>query len=373
MLGLTVEIKGDTKGLNSALNEGKGDVAGFGASIGGTALKVLPLAAAAAGAALALKGMADAAAEDQAQAAKLDAAIVAATGSTADHTAEVDAAIAAGQELAFTDSATRDALQSLVTSTGDLTAATALMSTAQDVARFAGVDLATAADAVAKANEGQDGALRKLLPGLEQGATATETLGNAQQLAAGQAAAYSKTTAAGMEKAGDAVGELGETVGAALLPALDAILPALIPVIKSLGTLVTAILPLLIPLIKLLGAALGIVAGVLSGVVGWLVKLVNALKSAIEWVGNLLSKIGPLRDIGNIIGGIIGGTSTTAAASVGARGARGAPRSGGGGASGVVINITATGDSLATEAAVLRALRRSSRINAGAVPGWAAT
>ena len=350
MLGLTVEIRGDTKDLDAALGKSKGGVAGFGGDMAGTALKILPVAAAAAGAAIALKSMADGAAEDAAQAAKLQAAI------------------AAGQELAFTDTQTRDALQSLVTTTGDLTEAQTLLATAQDVARFAGVDLATAADAVAKANEGQDGALRKLLPGLEQGATSTDTLANAQRLAAGQAEAYSKTTAAGMAKAEDAVGELGETVGAARLPALDAILPAFIPVIKTLGQLVTTILPLIIPLLKLVGVALGIVSKALTVVVEWLIKLVDWLKKGMDWLGDLLSKIGPLKDLGNLVGGIVGGLGASAASvSPTTRGAR---AGGGGGTGGVVINITATGDSLATEQAVLRALRRTTRLNAGAVPAW---
>jgi len=369
VLGLVVEIRGDTKDLDSALGKSKGGIAGFGGDMAGTALKILPVAAAAAGAAIALKGMAEGAAEDAAQAAKLDAAISAATGSTEDHTAAVDAAIAAGQQLAFTDTETRDAIQSLVTSTGDLDAATQQLALAQDVARFAGVDLATAADAVAKANAGQDGALRKMLPGLEQGATATETLANAQTIAAGQAAAYSKTTAAGMAKAEDAIGELGEEIGAALLPALDAILPPIIEVVKILGSLIKAVMPILVPFITLLGKELGLVAKIIAGLVGWLVKLVDWLKDVFRMIGEVLGKIGPLRDLGNLVGGIVGGLSTEAAAGGGAttRGAR-AGSSGGGG--GVVINITATGDSLATEQAVLRALRRSSRLNAGAVPSW---
>lgn len=369
VLGLTVEIRGDPKGLDSALGKSESSVGGFGASIGGSALKVAAFAGVAATAAVAVAGMTEAAVEDQAQQVKLAAAIAAATGSTADHTAEVEAAIAAGQELAFTDSETRDAIQSLVTSTGDLSSATALLSTAQDVARFAGVDLATAADAVAKANEGQDGALRKMLPGLEAGATATDTLANAQKLAAGQAAAYGSTTAASQAKAADAIAELGETIGSALLPALDAILPALTPMIKSLGTLVSAILPLLIPLLKLLGVVLGAVATALTTVVGWLVQLVTWLKQGIQFVGDLLGKLGPLRDLGNIVGGIVGGGSRSAA--VAASGAlRGVtPQSSGSSGGGVTINITATGDSLATEAAVTRALRRSTRLNAGA-PSW---
>ena len=59
--------------------------------------------------------------------------------------------------------------KSLVTATGDVTRRPSSSTGAQDIARFAGVDLATAADAVAKAEAGQDGALRKLMPGTREG------------------------------------------------------------------------------------------------------------------------------------------------------------------------------------------------------------
>src|SRR4249920_1583601 len=97
VLGLSIEIRGDTKNLDGALKDGEKSVGGFGASIGGSALKVAALAGGVAVAGAALMEMAKGAAEDQAQQVKLAAAIDAATGSTADHTAEVDAAIAAGQ------------------------------------------------------------------------------------------------------------------------------------------------------------------------------------------------------------------------------------------------------------------------------------
>jgi hypothetical protein len=369
-LGLTVPIKGDASDLDKTLKKASGGVLGFGGDMAGMATKILPVAAAAGVAAVALSEMTNAAAEDQAQQAKLTAAIAAATGSTADYTAEVDAAIAAGQDRAFTDDQTRDALMSLVTATGDVTTATGLLSTAQDIARFAGVDLATAADAVAKAQAGQDTQLARMLPGLEKGATATDTLANAQALAAGQAEAFGNSTAGAQAKAGDAMSELGETIGSALLPALDAILPAITPMIRSLGELVSAILPLIIPLLKLLGAALGIVAQAITIVVRWLTQLVDWLRKGIDLVASLLSKIGPLRDLGNLVGGIVGGLSSSAVAA--GPQLRGATPQSSGGTGSVVINITATGDSLATEQAVARALRRVARLNAGG-PSWASS
>ena len=262
-LALVVSIVGDARKLQSALGEADGAVQGFGKSMDLVGLaKAGILAGGVATVASALTSMAMAAGSDKRESEALALAIKNATGSTEDYTAATDAAIAAGQEKAFTDSQTRDALATLVTATGDVTAATTLLTTAQDVARFANVDLATAADAVAKAQAGQDTALTRMLPGLEKGATAQDTLANASRLAAGQADLFAKSTDGATARAADAFGELGETVGAALLPILEELVQALIPIIQALGKLVSAILPVLIPLVKLLAGALGLVANV---------------------------------------------------------------------------------------------------------------
>lgn len=323
-LGLTVEIKGDTTNLDKALDASKEKVGGFSGGLGKGALAIAGVATAGVGAALAIKGMADAAAADAAEQAKLEGVIRATGAATAESTAQVDAAIAAGQERAFTDSETRAGLESLVTATGDVGEATALLTQAQDIARFAGVDLATASDAVAKATAGQDGALRKLVPGLEKGATAQETIGNASKIAAGQADLYANSAAGMGAKASDAFGEITETIGAAFLPILKEVLPALLPILKALGTLITALLPLLIPLVKLLAGALGIVADILTTVVGWLVKLVTWIGRAMGPIGDFLEAINPFSNIHLPELPFVGGN---AAGATGARSGRAAPAS----------------------------------------------
>jgi len=361
-LGVRVEIKGDAKQLSSELGGASDDVKGFGLNIGGSALKMAGFATAVGGAALVIADLTSAAAEDQAEQDRLTQAIIAAGAATGDYTKQVDDAISAGQDRAFTDTQTRDALQSLVTATGDVTTATAELSTAQDIARFAGVDLATAADAVAKAHAGQDGALRKLMPGLAKGKDATETLANASRLAAGQADKYANSAQGMQARATDAFSEIGETIGSAFLPMLQEILPSLLPVIKQLGVLVQAILPVIIPLLKLLGSALGIVARALSTVVGWLTRLIGWLNSAIGAVGRFLDSINPLKGIslpslpflGRSSGGGGGGA-------LGSR-ARGVPFAGGGSSGGgVVINIH--GDPDVIRSTVIDTLRAYDRRN----------
>lgn len=368
-LALVVDIVGDASKLQSSLKGASGDVGGFGSALGGSATKIAAIAGVAGIAAVAIAGMTSAAAADRDEQNKLNAAIAAATGSTADYTTEVDAAIAAGQERAFTDSETRDALTSLVTATGDVSTATGLLAQTQDIARLANVDLATAADAVAKAQEGQAGPLAKLIPGIDKAGTATDTLAAATKLAAGQADLYATSQAGMSAKVGDSLGELSETIGAVFLPILDAIIPALLPILKAFGELVKALLPALIPLVKLLGAALGIAAGVLSTVVGWLVKLVDWIGKAIGLVGDFLAKLNPLAGIKlpslPFLSSSTGSAGGPAATGRGV--SRAAPASGS-----PTVNVYTTGDSIDAELAVVRALRRTTRINGGVVPavGW---
>jgi hypothetical protein len=347
-VSLIVSIVGDTKQLGKALDAAGVDVKGFGTDTLATAAKVSVVAGAALAAGAAIYGMTKAAADDRAEQQKLAAAIDAAGAATADSTAQVDAAIAAGQDRAFTDSETRDGLQSLVTATKDVGKATELLTQAQDLARFAGVDLATASDAVAKAYAGQDAKLVKLVPGMTKGATAMETLGNASALAAGQADIYAKS-AEGMEaRAGDSFSELSETIGEVFLPVLDAILPIVIQIIKLFGQLVKAVLPLLIPILKVLGAALTVVSSVLSVIVGWLIKLINWLTTAIGKIGDFLSAINPFKGISLPS---LPFTASASEASVSGLQAR-SPT---GGSSGVNIHIY--GDPAVIEARVTKALR----------------
>jgi len=353
-VALVVSILGDTKGLEKALNSAGGETKDFGSSALGAAAKVSVVAGAALAAGAAMYGMAKAAAADKAEQAKLEQAITAAGAATAQSTQQVEDAIAAGQAKAFSDSETRAGLQSLVTATKDVGVATDLLTQAQDLARFAGVDLETASDAVAKAYAGQDGALRKLVPGLEKGATASDTLANATKMAAGQADIYANS-AEGMEaKAGDAFGELTETIGEVFLPVLDAVLPIVIQLIQLFGQLVKAVLPLLVPILKLIGKYLGFLANILSTVVGWLIKFIEWVTKGISMIGDFLAKINPFKDIS------LPSLPFTSAASVSGlqAGTQAVSGSSGGG---VQINIY--GDPSVIEAKVTKALRDYARRN----------
>jgi hypothetical protein len=278
------DVQDATKGL-----EGVGSTVD---KVSGT-IGSLALPAAAVG--TALLGMAKAASEDRDEANKLTKIIEEAGAAHGDYAKQVDDAIAAGQAKAFSDSESRDALASLVTATGDVTKATTGLATAQDIARFAGVDLATAADAVAKAQAGQDGALRKLLPGLEKGKTATDTLAAAQAQAAGQADLYAASTEGQLATVQDSVGELGETIGSVFLPVLDSLTGAL--------TGVAAILRDNEGVVKAVALVVGIFAGAILAAnvalaayraVMTIVQVAQGAMTAAQWLLNAALSANPI-------------------------------------------------------------------------------
>jgi hypothetical protein len=372
-LDLLVRVLGDTKDLDKELAGAGKSVGGFTDGIAGMATKLLPAAAAAGAAAAALGAMASAASEDATEQRKLESAIAAATGSNDDYTDSINAAIDAGAAKAYSDSEVRDALQSLVTATGDVAAANELLGPAMDIARLAGVDLAVAADAIAKAEAGQDAQLAKLLPGMEKGATAADTLASATALAAGQADIYADSAAGMGDQAKNAFGEISESIGAALLPVLEALLPLILAVLDVFTVLLGAILPPLTKLIGLLVPPLKAVADVVSKLAGWLQTLVTWLGKAADAAGAFLDKINPLSNIklpSLPFGNAAGAAMPRAVELAGGYGRDAGAASYGvayGGAGGIVINVQTTGDSLEAAQVFARTLRKVQRLNAGLV------
>jgi hypothetical protein len=285
---LAIKVIADVADAQKGLGEVSSTADKVGGAIGSMALPAL-------GAVTALTAMAKAAADDQAEAAKLEQTIRAAGAATAESTAQVEAAIVAGQAKAFSDSQSREALAALVTATGDVTKSTELLATAQDIARFAGVDLTTAADALAKATAGSDGALRKLIPGLEKGATATDTIAAAQKAAAGQADLYAQSTQGQLEISADAFGELGETIGTAFLPILQEL--------TGILTQVAQFLTQNAGLVKALAVVVGVLAGgILAANIAMkafeaiqiAVKIATTAWTAVQWLLNAALNANPI-------------------------------------------------------------------------------
>lgn len=363
MLGLTVKIDGDASGLGDALDKGGSKVTAFGKSIDlGMIAKATVVTGAIVGVVAVLGEFASAAAQDQLEADQLAGAIAAAGAATGDWSAQVDQAIQRGAELAFSDTQIRDALTPLVGVTGDMARAQVLLTEAEDVARLAKVDLATASEAVAKAEGGQGGALAKLLQINAQGLTSTQVLAAAQAKAAGQASIYGGSTAAAGEKISNAMGELGETIGSALVPLLDAIMPAILPIIEAFGTLIKKLLPVLTPALKVLGAVFGVVGTAIGIVVDVIGALVDFFSKAIAAVGDFIGSLGPVKALGDVIGAIGSWFDGSGAGLAGLAGTSATGGNAGGPMSSVVFNVAASG---ADPESVVRALRRWAGVNGG--------
>lgn len=286
---LTVVLQADTSDLDAGLDKGAKGMEGFGSKVSGGML--LAGAAVAGAAVVAVSAIADwtqAAIDDAAEQEALALAIQNAGAATAESTAQVEAAIAAGQERAFTDSEVREGMTALVTATGDVALSTELLATAQDVARLAGVDLQTATDAVRKAYDGNGAALAKLTNQQSKGRDATDILSEAQKLAAGQADLYGESTKGAMDKSKIAMDEATESIGAAFIPIVEAIVPALVPVLEAIAMLVTELLPLLRPVIDVAVAGIKIFVSVLKTVLDWLKQVIGAVKGVIDWIGRMV-------------------------------------------------------------------------------------
>jgi hypothetical protein len=108
---------------------------------------------------------------------------------------------------------------------GSRNAATAYreLGLAADISRGRNVGLQQAANAVARAYGGQTGALRRLVPFIEKGATAQEAIRQAQQAFAGAAERYAHSAAGAQDRLSVAIHRTRITIGNELLPTVTRI------------------------------------------------------------------------------------------------------------------------------------------------------
>jgi hypothetical protein len=193
---------------------------------------LIPATAAVAGLGAALfdatKGaMEDAAAQDQ-----LANNLRRATGATEQQIAANEDWISTqGTLLGITDSELRPVLAKLARATGDVTKAQQYANAAMDIAASTGKPLATVTDAITKAMGGNLGALAKLAPEYRQmikdGADFETVMSLIADTTGGAATEAANTAQGQFKRLGVALDETKESVGAALLPAIEAVLPYL--------------------------------------------------------------------------------------------------------------------------------------------------
>ena len=193
----------------------------------------LPAAAAIAGIGIALVGATKAAMEDQAEQVQLALALQNVTGATeAQVKASEDMISKMSLASGVADSELRPALASLVRGTKDIEEANRALALAQDISAGSGKDLATVSDALAKAYGGNMKGLAALSPEIKamikDGASLEDVMNVLGGSFGGASDAAAATAEGGMKRLGIALAETKESIGAALLPVVEAIIPVLL-------------------------------------------------------------------------------------------------------------------------------------------------
>ena len=192
----------------------------------------IPAAAALTGLAVALGDATSAAMEDQQEQAALALTLQNVTGAGAAQTAQVEKQITAmSRASGITDTQYRKSLEALVRGTKDVNIAMKDMNLVMDIATATGMDSASVADALAKAYQGNFKALRSLSPEMstmiKEGATLDEVMNVLGGTFGGATAKNAETAAGKMAILKNSISETKESIGAALLPVVQAVLPVL--------------------------------------------------------------------------------------------------------------------------------------------------
>ena len=231
---LKLSILGDVDNLNKSLKSATADVETFGDKMGkvGKAIGAAFAAAAAAAAAYAVKigidGVKAAIADEKAQT-QLALALENATGATkAQIQSTEDSILQMSLASGVADDMLRPALGRLVRSTGDITKAQDLLSTALDISAATGKPLESVANALSRAYDGNTTSLGKLGIGLSSAELKTmsfeQVQGKLSELFGGAAAANADTYSGKIARMQIAFDEAKETIGFALLPILEKVM-----------------------------------------------------------------------------------------------------------------------------------------------------
>lgn len=271
----------DSKGLDKAVKEFQ-QLEGVGAKSAFAIKKAaLPAAAAIGGLAVVL-GDATKAAMDDAAAQDQLAGVLARSGMATEQQIALNEKWIStlSRATATADDDLRPALATLVQSTGSLGAGQDLLARALDISASTGKDLSTTVDALSKAYNGNNKGLRSLdaslIPMIKDGASFDEVM-KALAATTGGAATDAANTAAGqMKNLGIQLGEAKETIGAALLPVVAAIIPYFVDFATWIQENTKLVL---------------IIAGVIGGLAAVILTLNFAMKAwtAIQTIVNALT------------------------------------------------------------------------------------
>ena len=263
------ELKRGVKGAEQEV-QGFGDKMGKFGKMAGAAFAVAGAAALAYASVLLKQGVESAIADEQAQA-KLATTLQNVTGATDAQIAAVESQILQTSLLTgLTDDQLRPSFERLVRATKDSDAALKLQSIAVDVAAGSGKSLEAVTNAMARAAEGNTGALARLGVGLTSAELKTMSMDEVTKSLAttfgGQAAVQADTFAGKMARLRVAFDEGKETIGSFVL---DAITP-------MINTIVNTVIPAVAGFIDSVGGKEG---------------LTNAFKTYIDLIKNIFQPV----------------------------------------------------------------------------------
>ena len=231
-LSIPIISEFDGKGVKQAIKQFK-QLEGVGAKAQFAIKKAaIPAAAAIGGLAFALGDATKAAMEDAAAQTQLALALENSAGASAAQVKQTEDFIGAmSRATGVADDQLRPAMAALVRGTKDVQAAQDLMSLTLDISTGLQLDQTTVAEALAKAQQGNFKALRSLTPEMaaliKEGADLNTVMDVLGGTFGGAASAAAETAAGKMKILSNSVAETKESIGAALLPVIEAALPIL--------------------------------------------------------------------------------------------------------------------------------------------------
>jgi phage-related protein len=251
---LKLSILADVDQLNKSLKAANNDVENSSSKMGdfgkkaGLAFAAAGVAAAAYAVKIGVDGV-KAAIDDEAAQVRLATALKNATGATDDMIASVEKQITkTSLATGVADEKLRPALQRLSLSTNDVTKAQDLLNLSLDISQATGKSLDTVANALGKAYDGNATALGKLGVGLSaaelKAMSFTEVQSKLSDLFGGAASANAETFQGRIARLKVAFDESVETIGFALLPALqkflDAITKYILPIVQQFSDAISS-------------------------------------------------------------------------------------------------------------------------------------
>lgn len=217
VLGSSTSAAGrDIERFGRGILSGSGLMHGFGRAAVFASTSVLG----GAGLTYAFRTVVKAATEQKATIATLQNAVRSAGLSYRDLRPQIETTLRSMERLGFTEDDASRTLGQLVRGTRNVTTATKEEALAADIARARHIALSTASNAVARAYGGQTGALRRLVPFIKAGVSATQAIRQAQAAYAGEAERVSKTAAGAQDRFNVALHTTEETIGRGVLPAV---------------------------------------------------------------------------------------------------------------------------------------------------------